>query len=240
MKRILLATVAAAALWAAPSFAADPGMPMEEAPVGFSWTGGYVGVSLGYGWGDSSFIDRGNALGTFWNGRGDRFGADPDGVFGGGQAGYNWQSGGFVYGVEAEVGYLNLRDHGASSLSADTIGRVKGGMYGGLSARLGYAFDRTLIYAKAGGLYSAGKYEVFDNIGNTLSDGSETIGPGYQVGAGFEHAVTSNWTVKLEYAYFDFGSGNSSPYRNAATANKFRFDTDLDAHTVKVGVNYKF
>lgn len=240
MKRFILAT-SASVLLAGTAMAADaisvyeePTAPVVFAPA-FTWTGPYVGLHLGYGWGDSTFDDVDG-----WNFTNQQFSVDPDGIFGGAQAGYNWQFNQFVVGIEGELGYLNLDGSAVQpgSPGGDTIASLDGGVYAGLSARVGFAFDRTLVYAKAGGVYSWGEYHVNDacNIGPCgagLMSGSETIGLGYQVGAGIEHAFTDNWTGKIEYSYFDFGSSNVA-YATGV------YNADLSAHTVKIGLNYKF
>src|SRR5690606_19045367 len=123
----------------------------------------------------------------------------------------------------------------------DTFASLDNGVYAGLSARLGFAMDRTLIYAKAGGVYSWGDFSVVDACstgfcGPGLMSGSETVGFGYQVGGGIEHAFTDNWTGKIEYSYFDFGSRNVA-YTGTGSGN---YSADLSAHTVKIGLNYKF
>ena len=219
------------------AFAADP---MVETPVysAYNWSGAYVGLHLGYGWGDSDFTDRDG-----WNLTGQTFSFDPDGFLGGAQAGYNWQSGSLVFGGELEIGYLDLDGSGlqVDGQFNDTYGHVDGGLYAGLSARLGYAMDRTLFYAKAGGVYYDGEFSLSDAVtlaGPGELSGSQTVGWGYQIGGGVEHAVTDNWTLKLEYAYFDFGSETVTGFEPSGTP--WNYGADLSAHTVKIGVNYKF
>ena len=243
MKRLILVT-SVSLLLAGTAMAADavavyeePAAPVLYAPS-FTWTGPYVGLHIGYAWGNSDFVDIDG-----WNVTDETFGFKPNGVFGGAQAGYNWQFGNAVIGAEAEIGYLNIEGSAAQPSSFDTVASTTGGVYAGLSARLGYAIDRTLIYAKAGGVYSAGDYEINDacavgNCGPGLLAGTETIGLGYQLGAGIEHAFTDNWTAKIEYSYFDFGSRTINALDQ--NANLFRYDADLSAHTVKIGLNYKF
>lgn len=242
MKKFLLAT--AAAMLAAPALAADLPVrapapaPVYMAPV-FTWSGFYVGVNAGYAWGKARYTDL-----NFYN-AGERFSSSPDGFMGGVQAGWNWQTGRFVYGLEADLGYLGL-DGGAvqpSSPAGDTAAGIDKGAYGAISGRLGVAFDRTLVYAKAGWAYAGGKAEVGDfcNIapcGGNLLYGSKRIGSGFLVGAGVEHAFNNNWSVKLEYAYLDFGKRTI----RGIDAGGFVWDykNDLYAHTVKVGLNYRF
>ena len=219
------------------AIAADPAVETPMYSV-YDWSGAYAGVHLGYGWGDSDFTDL-----EGWNLFGQTFAIESDGFLGGVQSGYNWQSGSFVFGGEAELGYLDLGGRGLQQdgVFNDTYGLVDGGWYAGLSARLGFAMDRTLFYAKAGGVYLDGKYLLEDGVtlaGPDTLVGSETIGWGYQIGAGVEHAVTENWTLKLEYAYFDFGSETVTGFDSGGAPWDYR--ADLSAHTVKIGVNYKF
>lgn len=239
---VLLAGVAFAAT-ASSAMAADAIIyEPTPAPVSavYDWTGAYVGAHLGYAWGDARFVDVDG-----YNNLNESFSFDPDGFLGGVQAGYNWQSGGLVLGAEVELGYLNLDGSRTQPLSpgGDTYAAVDGGVYAGLSARLGYAFDRTLVYAKAGGVYSGGEFQVVDNCntgacGPLLASGSERIGLGYQLGAGVEHAVTDQWSVKLEYAYFDFGKETVAILDS--TGGLWDYRADLSAHTLKIGFNYKF
>jgi outer membrane immunogenic protein len=110
-------------------------------------------------------------------------------------------------------------------------------------ARFGYAFDRLLVYGKAGGAWTQDDFDL------TASDGSELSGRfdrwGWMVGGGVEYAISHNWTVKAEYNYLDFGTKNEVLTPNAtdlvtgsitADAN----DSKLTAHVVKIGVNYIF
>lgn len=107
MKKILIA--GALALIAAPALAADlprrsgavAPAPVYAAPI-FTWSGFYVGAQAGYGWGKDKY---GVSLPSVQN-----FKLSPDGVLGGVHAGYNWQSGAFVYGLEGDIEYANKRD----------------------------------------------------------------------------------------------------------------------------------
>lgn len=221
--------------------AADP-VIAAPAPVknAASWAGGYVGASLGYGWGDSKFTDIDG-----YNATDETFSFDPDGWFGGAQAGYNWQNQNLVYGIEGDLGYLNIAGSASqpSSPADDTVGSISGGAYAGLSGRLGYAQNNTLFYLKAGGVYSDGKRKINDpcntgSCGGGLISGSKTVGFGYQVGAGIEQALNDNWSVKAEYLYFDFGK--ETIRGRAPGGSDFNYKANLSASTVKLGVNYRF
>lgn len=211
----------------------------------YDWSGAYIGAHIGYATGDASTtalddgaFDNSNSLGYSTN-------LNPNGVFGGLQAGYNWQRGGFVAGVEADIGYLGVSDErlgypDAPSGLTDTGMVVDYGWYGVLAGRVGFASNRTLFYGK-GGLAIAGVNVLAGDIdsGGTTFDESDTTDTseariGYTIGGGVEHALNNGWSVKAEYMYMDFGSSTSTDPSDS------RYKTDLDLHTIKVGFNYKF
>jgi outer membrane immunogenic protein len=199
----------------------------------FSWTGFYIGGHLGYGWGSSSSFNIPDA------GGGDAFdGADgielqPYGWMGGVSVGYNWQYDSFLFGLEADLGYLGLDDSDGNALGFAT---AEYGGYGTLTARLGYAEDRWLFYAKGGlalayientaGAFTAGDVDPsdFTSIGETRA--------GWAIGAGVEYAFQRDLSMKIEYLYMDFGSDTSGNFDGDV------FDHDNDIHTIKVGLNY--
>lgn len=228
---------------------AAPAATEEQPP--FDWSGAYAGIHIGYGWGDSDFTD------SEYNGAPPYptvgWGVDSDGLITGINAGYNWQRDHMIFGLEGEIGRLNLSGSTAQpgtdpyGIPYDASGTVDKGWYGGLSARLGYAWDRTLLYAKAGVLYSNARSGFKDTCtagpcGNSTASASKRIGWGYQLGAGVEHAMTKRWTIKAEYAYLDFGtttiSGNI--IGGAFGGKPYDIRSDLSMHTVKIGLNYQF
>lgn len=234
------------------SSAADLMRPAPAVPTAFDWTGAYVGLHLGYGWGDSDFVD------SEYNGAPPYYpvvnwSVDSDGWLGGAQAGYNFQHGAAVFGVEGEIGYLNLRGTKVQpgldpyGFPYDGYGKVRGGWYGAISARLGYALDRTLIYVKGGAVYSGAKLGFLDTCtedpcGNTTISISKKVEWGYLLGAGVEHAWTDNLTAKIEYAYMDFGRStiHGLGYVGGWNAVPFNIRSDLSVHSVRLGINYKF
>jgi outer membrane immunogenic protein len=197
----------------------------------FSWTGFYLGGNLGYATGDSS---SSSSDGGFDAG-GDGFVVHPSGWMGGLQAGYNWQTTNFVFGVEADLGALGADDE---QNSATAFADAEYGGFGALTARLGYADDRWLFYAK-GGLALAN----IENTAGALGPGGVIVGAdftqadethlGWTLGAGVEYAFHPNWSMKLEYMYMDFGEETSSN----ADGDTFTHDNEL--HSIKVGINYR-
>jgi outer membrane immunogenic protein len=197
-------------LFAGPAFGADVGTKAPAyrapplAPV-FSWTGFYVGVHGGYGWSDSQ-------------------GLDLKGGFGGGQAGYNYQINNFVWGIEGDIA-------GADISETDTFGplsvKVSFDTLASLRGRFGVAYGNALFYGTAGAGW--GHFKVSASaFGLTASD-SVTLS-GWTVGAGIEYAFVPNWSAKVEYLHYGFGSEN---FVGIPTG-------DLDVNTIKAGINYRF
>lgn len=199
---------------------APPATPIESPVSVYNWTGFYAGANLG-----GEFLrDRATVGAT-------RGSLNSSSLFGGVQAGYNFQTGPWVFGVEGDIGYGHPSKTGVFGAN---IAKTEQGMNGTLRARAGYAIDRTLVYA-TGGLAVA-------NFSTTVSNGvaaqkSSTTRAGYAVGAGIEHAMTNNISVKGEYLYEGFGT-QSNNFAGLAPAVATR--QSLSDHIVRVGVNYKF
>lgn len=210
MKRILILAAGVAMFASSSALAADaveyiPEAPAAvEMPAAFSWSGPYIGVHGGYGWGNADA------------GAGD---VDFDGGRFGGFVGYNWQfSNGFVAGLEGDVNYDWNEDGIGGGAEFET------GFSGSVRGRVGYAMDRTLIYAAGG--WTATNAEI--NGAPAGFNGSDTL-HGWTLGAGVDHAFTDNVFGRLEYRYNDYGSGSI-----AGT------DFDFDQHVVQVGIGVKF
>jgi outer membrane immunogenic protein len=242
MVRITMIAALSAAIMASPALAADiyknDAGSLKDTPYtpAFSWTGFYLGANVGYAWGD---VDVSSDNGGF-----DETPAsidyEADGVLAGGQIGYNVQRGRFVFGVEGELGWLGGEGDKFVVGSPDNFGETEFGAYGVLAARLGIASDRALFYVKGGWALA----NVESSAGDLIDDGreiddtdvttlDETLS-GYAIGGGVEYALSQNWTVKAEYLYMNFGEEKS---RNL---DGDTFEHEIDLHTAKIGVNYKF
>lgn len=215
------AQVASAADMARPVYKAAPPVVMA-----YNWSGFYAGISGGYGWGDlSSNIFTGNAK--------------QDGWFGGGQIGWNWQGAGspWVFGVEVDSFWANIKDDvtvAGGGVVANAFSELN--YFGTARLRLGYAVDRVLWYA-TGGL-AWGTNEIGASVaapGFFAGTSSSNTHVGFAVGGGVEWALVDSWTAKVEYMYLGLGSEN---YFGGPAAGGF--DADLNVHTVKVGLNYRF
>lgn len=200
MKKLLLAT-AATLLIAAPAFAADlPARVGAVAPapvfVTMNWTGFYVGAQVGYSWGTDRTTEFVTATGAA---TGFARGFSPDGFVGGLHAGYNYQMGSLVLGLEGDIeasgvsgGYRLANGNGTDTDRA---------WQGSLRARVGVAFDRALLYATGGVAFADIKHTyVSPAVRESFSD----VKMGWTVGAGLEYAFTNNLTARAEYRYTSF------------------------------------
>jgi outer membrane immunogenic protein len=217
-----------------------------------NWSGFYLGVNAGYGWGRSSLNSTvAGGFGIPANGALvaglDTLRLSPKGFTGGGQAGYNWQVGRFVFGVEAEFDYLGLRSTQTGSGvfigggNFTVTNSVKTDWLFTARPRLGYAFDRTLIYVTGGLAVTEVKYGsslVTPAFAVNNDANSSTVRAGWTAGAGLEYALLNNWSVKAEYLYADFGSVSmTSIGQNGALYNQ---SATLTTHIARGGINYKF
>lgn len=236
MKKLLLASVALAALSAAPAFAADAIVEEPVLPVGFNWTGAYIGVHGGYSWGNggTEYLLPAGALV-------ERIDTDANGWLGGVQVGYNYQVNNWVFGVEGDIA-VSGADAGNNIFSlagADVADvDVDSDWQASLTVRAGYALDRTLFYAKGGVGFA--DLELTDKVnvtGVVNAKGSDTA-VGWTVGGGVEHAFNDHWTIKGEYQFYRL---NADVALNTAAGVPFRiYDENFDIHAVKIGLNYKF
>lgn len=231
MRKIFLSAVALTGL-AGTAFAADlpdrkePPVyaPVYAAPM-FTWTGFYVGAQLGGLWGQGGFADPIDAV---WNK------TNSSAVFGGLHAGYNYQINSFVLGLQAEA---NLMDaSGSSTDAAGDVFTLRQTWLGSIDGRLGYAIDRTLIYAIGGVAFTNTSHDVipFGSPSYGFTGGNST---GYDIGAGIEYAITNHWSARIEYRYYDFGTSSFGPTPDFnISAHNF---TKTD-NTVRVGLSYLF
>ena len=241
MKRLLLASVSVFALIAtSPAHAADlpATMPRKAPPIApappFSWTGCYIGGNVGYGWGRKTFSDvlpDGVLVGDFDPSV--SLPVDTGGFLGGGQLGCNYQfAPAWVAGIEGDVSAANISGSGTTP-AFDLPLNAKTDWIASVTVRVGYTWDRWLAYAKGGAAWADDKYNA--TYGGTY-DASETRS-GWTVGAGLEWAFANNWSARLEYDYYDFGTRNvtfTSPSDSSTESVKQQIQA------VKFGINYRF
>ncbi|MFZ0944623.1 MAG: outer membrane protein [Syntrophobacteraceae bacterium] len=221
----------------------------ESAPS-FNWTGPYLGLHLGYGSGnddDMNFTPLPVSL------RASEpplatLSPSPGGLVGGVQAGYNYQMGCFVYGIEADFsgsgmsGSQNVPQ--APPFAPGVITAHENiNWFGTLRPRLGYTVKpNVLIYATGGLAY--GDVSYAGNNYFPIPGGAEypaslsTTKLGWALGGGVEYALCKNWTVKAEYLYMDLGSESAISRLNGPF--QVSYDWQTTANIFQVGVNYKF
>ena len=178
----------------------------------YNWTGFYVGAMAGYGWGRSDWSPPGLDV-------------SPRGWQAGGTLGYNYQIGPMVLGLETDLAWSNM----SGSEPFFGVGlETRNDWIGTTRARFGYAFDRFMPYVTGGLAYGNIKAEV-PSLG--LSDRDTKLG--WALGGGLEYGFLGNWTAKAEYLYTDLG--HMEPVFAAPGSR-----VDFSAHTVRLGVNYRF
>jgi outer membrane immunogenic protein len=162
--------------------------------------GPYLGGNIGYQWGratDSS--------------------SDPSGVFGGVQAGFNWQAGRLVFGGETDLQIAAAQERFAAW-------KFSNPWFGTLRARAGLAFDNVLVYGTAGLAYGRGELE--------LAGGSESnVHYGWTAGLGLEVGISGNWSAKAEYLFIGLAEKSY-----LLTNGRHGFDSSA----LRLGVNYRF
>ena len=207
MKGLVVGAAALAAVgWTASAEAADLNYG-QRAPYtvnqplnAYSWAGPYLGGNLGYEWGSVSNNP-----------------AKPSGFVGGVQAGYNFQNGPWVFGVEGDI-----QAAGADDTFAPW--KFSNPWFGTLRGRAGYAFSNVLFYGTAGLAFGELRAQTF---GWTESHTSA----GWTIGAGAEVGFAPNWSAKLEYLYIDL---STSQFAITGVSNGY------SASVVRAGVNYHF
>lgn len=268
MKKILLSSVALLGL-SAGAFAADlpsrraPAPAFIAAPV-FTWTGFYAGVNLGYGWGNSDndtiVVPAGTpgfgpagATAVFSD-------SNNDGVLGGAQIGYNFQTGMFVFGVEADIQAADMGGNN-NGVAVVTAGAAPAGFvfarqgssldwFGTVRARAGVAFDRTLVYATGGFAFGGGDSDNCGGVfaGGVVGCGDDDTRTGWTIGGGVEYAFTNNLTLGVEGLYVNLERDNNNSLFVGTTAAgaavlapvAFRNNDDDNFGLVRAKLNWKF
>lgn len=240
MKKYLVAASAVAAIIIVNSaHAADmpTKAPVYKAPVIaplYNWTGPYIGIVGGYGWGHSNQTDPGIPVLVILPAGDGSF--DVHGGIIGGTFGYNWQQGPWVFGVEGDYSWADISGSsstcGASSGLPHSCG-TKLESLGTLRGRVGYAVGPTgnwLPYV-TGGL-AVGEINAWDDF--MPASGSD-FRAGWTVGGGLEVGITQNWTAKVEYLYVDLGSKQMFDVV-PGVPETVSFTTNL----IRGGINYRF
>ncbi len=219
MRRVVTKAIFAAGLLAAATAAHGADIPRYKAPVyvgpsAATWTGFYIGLNAGYGFGKSDWSAPASS-------------PSPKGFLVGPTLGYNWQFNNFVFGVEGDYDFSTMK--GSAPCGAATC-ETSNTYLATLRGRLGYAaFSNFLFYLTGGGAY--GNIKAVNSLAGNASNSKL----GYSIGGGVEYALWSNWSVKAEYLYVDLGSFDCGISCGAAGSN-----VSFKANTVRAGINYRF
>ena len=238
------------------------GTPIE-AP--WTWTGFYVGGTIGYGWGKSStdtvFSDPATA-GQLFATNGSR---KLEGAIGGAQGGYNWVAGNMLAGVEADLNYSGQRARMRAACPGEVCNPALVGVasdpsvlalsdqgqklewFATLRGRLGAAVTPGALAYVTGGLavgeiMTSGTVFGFDGDGNPVNTivSSHNTKAGWTVGGGIEGRLAGNWTARLEYLYLDLGTVSTVPTPAANATVATAFNSRVTDNIVRAGLNYKF
>ena len=251
MQRVFLTVATATALTvasAATALAADITRPVYKAPPApalYSWTGFYLGVHGGGARFDKDWFypcTATNLLIPFATCNQAQGGHSGTSWLAGGQVGFNYQVGQWVWGIEAEFSATRLKGESVDLAFPSDVIHSRTNFIGTVAPRVGVAWDRALLYAKGGAAWVHDDHSLsIATSGLTTFTVDETRW-GWMVGAGIEYAFAQNWSAKVEYNYMDFGTERILFNPNGAVPGLLPFDDDIRQRiqTVKVGLNYKF
>jgi outer membrane immunogenic protein len=274
MNKLLIVGVALAALIGTPALAAD--MPLKAPPPAPppvpTWTGFYLGGDVGWdgGWQNGTSnpepagfgvppIIGGGLPGGGFTSTSSNF--RPGSVGGGVYAGYNWQSGNWLAGLEGDVTFMNLKSSNTQpfqgtccaplvpaptmtlSTSDTWVASVRG--------RLGAVAGNWLFYGTGGAAWTGVSYAasltpdgVAFPLGTSANANFSQTSLGYVVGGGIEYMFSQHWVARLEYLYYDFpGASGNAPVVPTATCPGCSFAinfSNLQVQTVRAGLSYKF
>jgi outer membrane immunogenic protein len=228
MQRILATalfsvTAAGAALGSdlPPPAAAPPRAPAVymPAPPVYNWTGFYIGINGGWGFGHSDWSVPGFSTGNF----------NISGGLIGGTIGYNWWSDGWVLGLEGDFDGSWIKGSSSTCVTAFTVAcTTENKWLATLRPRIGYAADRVLFYLTGGVAFG-------DVVVNTTANWQGADKTGWTAGAGVEGAFTDHWTARLEYLFVDLQNSSFSPAAAVPPVN-----VKFNANLIRLGVDYKF
>jgi outer membrane immunogenic protein len=203
----------------------------------FNWTGFYAGVNIGVGVG-RDLTNFQSLTGT----QNPHAYVGPVGAIGGGQIGYNWQVGKWVFGLESDIQASDMQDNrycgfgcNPATLGSSVTAQQKLDWFGTTRVRAGLATGPVFSYVTGGFAYGG----VTTDFANPLLQGTvsaKQTRTGYTYGSGVEASLGGNWTGKLEYLYVDLG--RQSAFVGPA-GTTFNASSEIHEHIFRVGANYR-
>ncbi len=253
MRRWILSGVALVALAGAATAADLPAkVQAPPPPPVWNWSGCYMGVNAGYGWGrnhikDASETSAGGTVFAFTD-----FDFNSKGALAGGQFGCNWQVSAVVFGIETDIQWADVKGSvrfpnaifNFPSAIFDTEVTSELRYFGTVRGRIGYSFAPwALLYATGGFAYGEVQSSlsfpfaagIVAPIPNTFIDYSRRTHYGYAVGGGWEALLTPRLSVKAEYLYVDLGAGT---HQFVIAGDSYSWSERLRMHTFKLGLNF--
>jgi len=240
MKKVLLVTASLIALGAAaPAVAADlAARPYTKAPAMiaavYDWSGFYIGANGGWGQSRNSWDFLPGVL-TFGEGSHDASGGTV-----GGQVGYRWQAGTWVFGVEAQGNWADFKGSNISVFNATVRNESRIDAFGLFTGQVGYAANNVLFYVKGGAAVTSNDYRRFFAATNTLfASSNDDTRWGGTVGVGLEYGFAPNWSFGVEYNHL-FMQDRTLAFTTPGGLffGNVRVDQDVDLVTARL--NYKF
>lgn len=226
LRRKIIITAVGVLAVTKPAWAADLPPPPGPTPAYYDWTGLYIGLNAGY---SSATMSE-----TPSDGSGSGSATMPGGI-GGAQIGYNYQIGGVVFGFEADF-------DGSMATKSITAGSVSGTnqipWFATLRGRIGYAFDRVLVYATAGGAATQVLSTV--NVGGLGSASTSNTAGAWTSGGGLEMALTNNLSARVEYLYLDTGDFPVAQVGAAPPPPSVTVTGHVQDNLVRAGLDYRF
>jgi outer membrane immunogenic protein len=208
----------------------------------YDWSGFYIGANAGGGWSDKCW-DATSFRGPVSRDEGCH---DATGGTAGGQIGYRWQMSSWVFGLEAQGNWANLKGSNVSLFIPAWTNNSKVDAFGLFTGQVGYDWNNVLWYVKGGAAVTDDKYTGTVTTTGAQFDSAKETRWGGAIGTGIEFGFAPNWSVGVEYDHLFMGHRDNTTISNGvlagiAAGNVFRTDSirqDVDIATVRI--NYRF
>jgi outer membrane immunogenic protein len=248
---VLLTTIGLGLAGLQPGLAADlatkgpiAAPPLTTPVSAYNWTGFYVGLNVGAGWGttEATALLSTAVLGVPGGFNLPISSHNFNGFLGGFEAGYNWQTGIFVLGVEGDFDFADLQGNTPCLVVFNCT--VHHHWVADITGRVGVvAFDQALVYLKGGAAWANAQYGFGNTFaGVAVSGSANTTRVGGLLGIGVEYAFLPRWSAKVEYNFIGFGNQTVNVPVTVGGLGTVVFPTQINEsmHIVKAGVNYRF